>query len=91
MEWACTNCGRTYDEPPADVCVVCGHGSVVPAESAKPDPRDAYLDSVRRALFDPSSLEHGLTSSGAIVDIAFRLVIVFSALFLLVVTVAALL
>lgn len=88
MEWACTECGRTYDEPPADVCVACGNGALLPAEAAASDARDAYLDTVRRALLDPASLDRGLTSSRPMVDLVFRLVVVFSVLLLLVVVVA---
>lgn len=91
MEWACTNCGRTYDEPPADVCSVCAHGTVVPATDAEPDRRAALLDRLRRALFDPGSFDAGLAETSKLVVAAFRILFVLSLFVLLAVAVSLLL
>lgn len=88
MEWACEHCGRTYDEPPADDCVSCGHTAVAPADGTERDPVVAYLGRVRRALLDPRSLDTDLASGGPAVAVAFRLVLAVS-LALLVVVAAA--
>lgn len=91
MEWACTNCGRTYDDPPDDVCLVCASGTIVPDDDAELQPRDAFLDRLRRVVVDPESIETDLTGTSGAVSLAFRLVAVLSVLILVAVGVAVLL
>ncbi|WP_255149672.1 hypothetical protein [Halorarius halobius] len=89
MEWACTNCGRTYYDPPDDVCEVCSAGTVVPATDVDQDGASGVLDRARRVVFDPGSLESGLTETNEVVSILFGVIAVLSVLLVLAVLVGA--
>lgn len=89
MEWECTECGRTYSDPP-DPCPVCGGSAVVPEGSRSPGgPLDRAAARVWGVVFDPDSVSRPLTAVTPAVELAFRLLAVLAGV-LVVLGVAAL-
>ncbi|WP_255196005.1 hypothetical protein [Halorarius litoreus] len=82
MQWVCPECDRRYADPPDDC--VCG-GQPVP--EGTPDSTDRltmFADHLYRVLFDPESLDRNLLGGGPYVEFAFRLLLAFSALLVVV-------
>ena len=79
MDWVCTECERTYHEPPEE-CLVCGSGAVVPAEERGESRVDSLMANVRGALTDPSTVDRSLVRPESTVSLVFRLLVLASVL-----------
>lgn len=89
MAWACTGCGRTYDEPPGS-CRVCGSDDLVPRDGGGSGDRFSFA-AVRSRLSDPGGSETSLVEYDPRVRLAFRVLVAVLALLVAVAVVAALL
>lgn len=95
MEWACTECGRTYHEPP-ESCAICGNDTLVPGEDGR-DSRgstgilDGFISRAKGVLFDPDTVDRGLLSDSQTVTAIFRVLAVVSGLLVLLAVLALLL
>lgn len=73
MPWVCTDCDRTYHDPPESDCHACG-GSVVPVGTdANASATDRAVSRMRDALFGTGS--HSLTDEGPGVRLLFRILL----------------
>lgn len=87
MEWECTECGRTYHEPPG-ACAICGNEDLVPADA---DDDRFTVGGVSDRLLDPLSAETSLAEFNAAVNVAFAVLVALSVVLLVVALVLALL
>lgn len=72
MEWRCTECGRTHDEPP-EICV-CGSANLEPRDDGGAG-RFSLLE-LRKRLLEPADADRSLVRDEPYVTVAFRILLV---------------
>jgi hypothetical protein len=91
-EWICTNCERTYHEPP-EQCAICRNEVVIPREDyeARFGGLEGRLERARGRLLEPMTSDRSLIAEGRVVQVAFLVITVLTALVAVVLVVGALL
>lgn len=80
-EWICTECERTYHEPPAE-CQICGNEVVVLREEYDRHGGgiQGALNRVSARLLDPRSVDRSLVAEGRFVQAAFLAIMLLAAI-----------
>lgn len=91
-EWICTNCERTYHEPP-EQCAICRNEALILREDyeARYDSVQGRLARARARLLDPMSSDRNLLDERRSVRVAFLAIVALTALVAAVLIVGALL
>jgi hypothetical protein len=80
-EWICTNCERTYHEPP-EQCGVCRNEVVIPREDyeARFGGLEGRLERARGRLLEPMASDRSLIADSRFVQVAFLAIAVLTVL-----------
>jgi hypothetical protein len=80
-EWICTNCERTYHEPP-EQCGVCRNEVVIPREEyeARFGGLEGRLERARGRLLEPMASDRSLIADSRFVQVAFLAIAVLTVL-----------
>ncbi|WP_276260871.1 hypothetical protein [Haloglomus litoreum] len=91
-EWICTNCERTYHEPP-DQCAICRNEVVIPRDDyeARFGGLEGRLERARGRLLEPMASDRSLVTDSRFVRVTFLAIAVLAVLIAVVLLVGALL